>query len=623
MAVYTGKEKFTPKDLKYVSTLDIPVFDTKDMYKAIDYDIKLRDKQTDKAEKNYGLIADAKDDLLGLRYDTAEQKALYDSKREEYGISPNMFAKIDVNALNSPFEARSIVSQVKAFMADPKIVDAQKEIWAGDNFRKTLDNIKDPRLRTMAEADYMDYRNSKRNATTLSPKDYETVDLSKELVNVIKLIPETDTSIDYKSASGNLEGTKLIKQRHLGATKQVVSSLVKSDPSFAKNMIVNGYMTQDGTITAGGQAYMDNLINAYTKANTTLQNVKEVGGSLTGVGSNASGASYMGGGGYRFGNKSENERQANYIDQAISDGGYADVDASSVLAAAQSKGRIGKADRDYPELGIKQGDMALLGQLQDGRFIAYAPLRRLSSDEAKKRSARQQSLPVNLTGTAYDDITSMIGGAESGGSGGYDAVGQKSKESVALGKYQFFPTWHGDAIRSALSDIGIDYTTVDPDPRINNERGNMKDDLRRLGTAFLRSPEAQEKVWQGQYKKLYNQAHDLASRLVNSSDYVTNEGNPYSITELMYILHHEGSLDSAEKFIKTGVSSGSSINPAAAAETTSALRRIRATLDGVGLTGEISDSGNMMTKPTSEVPMGYNPSPQVTTPTSVMDIKTD
>ena len=102
--------------------------------------------------------------------------------------------------------------------------------------------------------------------------------------------------------------------------------------------------------------------------------------------------------------------------------------------------------------------------------------------------------------------------------------------------------------------------------------------MRKLASAFLNSPEAQEMLWKQEYAKEVADAHELAAKLKTHSDYKSNDGAPYSIAELMYIRHHEGSVSKALSFIRNDKSAHDTAKNDSTGEIRRALKKIRATL---------------------------------------------
>lgn len=614
MAVFTDKSTYSPEDLKFVSTMDIPVFDLKSVEATNAFENKLRERDLKRAEENFKSIMDTQDQLLGLRYDNPEQFAVYEKLKQEVGLTPNTFATLDANSLQSPFEARGIGGRLKQMMARPEFIEVQKAVFDGDLFRKSVSQVADPALRARAMQKYEDYRAGKIPANSLNIGDYKSVDLTKELIDTIKLVPEITTSDFYTSESGNLEGVKTSKQRHADAVNKAISDRIKIDPNFAENMKAKGWMDEDGNITQDFIDVRDGYVDQWTKENTSIDNVKEV--------TEADKSDKFGYGSGRFSSKGADERAANALDQDLEDRGYDLPDRGSVLSAAQSRGRITVAGRDEPSLGIKKGDPVLVGLDSEGSPYIITKLRKLSKEELDQRETSRYSMDVDFTGEAFSDLTNLIVAPESDGK--YSAVGAPSKESVAVGKYQFMFSYFAKDVKKILDSLGVDYKNVKINPKINNASKTMDTDMRKLASAFLESPEAQEALWRQEYAKEVADAHEMAAKLKTHGDYKSNKGAPYSIAELMYIRHHEGSVKKAMAFIQNDKSAHDSDTQDSTGEVKRALKKIRATLKSKGYTGEIDQDGGMMkTFKTPLAPMPENPSTQSQDSFNVMDIPTE
>ena len=584
MAVFTDKSTYSPEDLKFVSTMDIPVFDLKSAEAANTFDTKLRERDLKRAEENFKSIMDTQDQLLGLRYDNPEQFAVYEKLKQEVGLTPNTFATLDANSLQSPFEARGIGGRLKQMMARPEFIEVQKSVFDGDLFRKSVSQVADPELRARAMQRYEDYRAGKIPASSLNIGDYKSVDLTKELIDTIKLVPEITTSDFYTSESGNLEGVKTSKQRHADAVNKAISDRIKIDPNFAENMKAKGWMDEDGNITQDFIDVRDGYVDQWTQENTTIDNVKEV--------TETDKENTYGYGSGRFSQKDASGRIATALDRDLEDRGYELPDRGTVLSAAESRGRISSATRDEPTLGIKIGDPVLVGLDSDGKPYIITKLRKLTKEELEQRETAKYAMDVDFNGEAFNDLTNLIAAPES--EGNYDAVGIPSDKSVAVGKYQFMFSYFAKDVKKILDSLGVDYKNVKVNPKINNSSKNMDTDMRKLASAFLNSPEAQEMLWKQEYAKEVADAHELAAKLKTHSDYKSNDGAPYSIAELMYIRHHEGSVSKALSFIRNDKSAHDTAKNDSTGEIRRALKKIRATLKSKGYTGEIDQDGGMM-----------------------------
>ena len=592
MAVFTDKSTYSPEDLKFVSTMDIPVFDLKSLEAANTFETKLRERDLKRAEENFKSIMDTQDQLLGLRYDNPEQFAVYERLKQEVGLTENTFATLDANALQSPFEARGIGGRLKKMMAHPDFIDVQKAVFDGDVFRKSVSQVADPELRARAMRKYEDYRAGKVPASALNIGDYKSVDMVKELIDTIKLVPEITTSDFYTSESGNLEGVRTAKQRHADAVNKAIADRIKIDPNFAEYMKAKGWMTEDGNITQSFIDVRDGYVDEWTKENSVIDQVKEV--------TPEDKTDFMGGSSGRFSNKGADERAANALDQDLEDQGYALPSRGEVLNAAQSKGYIATATEDDPEKGIKKGDSILKGIRPDGSTYIVSKLRKLTPKELEDRQTAKYSMDIDFTGEAFDDLTNLVATPESDNN--YEAIGIPSKESVAVGKYQFMTSYFVKDMKRILKDLGIDYTKAKVNPKINNATKDMDPDMRRVASAFVASPEAQEILWKQEYAKELNDAHEMAAKLKTHSDYKSNDGNPYSIAELMYIRHHEGSVKAALSFIRNDKSVHDTARQDSTAEVRNALKKIRSTLKRKGFTGEIDQDNRMMPLPKAAAP---------------------
>ena len=578
MAVFKSNVQYAPEELKYVSTLDIPIFDTSSIEKAVKQGIQYTDDDIKQARENFEKTMEYQDELLKVKVDTDEQRKTLDALKDQYGLSPNTFATLDRNALKSPFQSRGIGTSLKRLMSDPKFTDITKQKVEGDSFRDKIPTIKDPRLRDRAKLAYDRYRRGELKSDQLNINDYDSVDIAKEIANAAKLVPELATSDFIKSPDGRLEGTIDRKKRARSAVTKVVTEMMKQ-PGMRENAIAQGLMTEDGQATDKYYEYVDRLIDEYTKEQTNIDNVKEIDDKKAGATNG------------RFGTSSEAERVASIIDKDIENGGYELPDASVVLSAAQRRGFL----RKNPD-----GSAELVSIGTDGFEIknATVKLKKASADYKRTTSAYTGETP-NLSGGAFDDVTNIITGIESGGSGGYNAIA-KSDTTAALGKHQFMYSDHKDDIKKALDELGIDIEDYSPAENSSSFGPGMSRKDKQIANAFLKNPKAQDILWKNWYEKLYKWSQNLRFAGAEQDDWqLAKDTDAYSDAELMYILHHEGTPKAAEYFIKHGKSMHDSKNPHSTEEINNSLRKIRATLRKNGSTGTINPDGSfeMVNKP--------------------------
>ena len=580
MAVFDQKNKFTPRDVKYVSTYEIPALDLRSANRLVDYQIKQQEKSLKDIEDNFNSIQDTQDALLGLRYDNTAQFEAYNKGKEKYNLTPETFAALDVNALKSPFTSRSIGGRLKQFMSDPSIVNAQKQVFYGDKFRDAIPTIKDPILRARAMGKYDEYKAGKIDPSSLSAVDYETVDLDKTILDAIKLVDEVETSEFHKSQDGNFMGVKTTKQRDKALVDQLIGDLVKKDPRIAENMKARGYMSEDGTVTDEYIKHRDAIEKSWTTPNSSINQVKEIDKDEVTGGSQYDKYGYGQG---RFSSKSETERKGNILDQDLQNLGLEQLDMGTVLNAAKNGGRVVYLDGSD---GKNAKGYYLISYDKDGYPIQRIPLKQAP---ARYYDSIRNAMQVNLSNDVEDNINKLIGGSEQ------DERGYKSYNpstvTAAVGKYQFILSDYKDLIKSALRNNNINYKDISSiDYSVNNENGNMNEDDRKLAQAFLNSPEAQEEVFSKQRDVLKKDAI-----LLSQDDDLKNvnyEGDTgLSLFDLMYIRHHEGSLEASKEFLLTGKSRHDSSRQNSTKEINNALKKIRATLrrdgyDGVTLSPE-------------------------------------
>lgn len=576
MAVYTSKTPiFTTEDLKYVSTLDIPVLSMTELDKANKTKQGYLEQEVEDAKANFEKMTELEDKVLGIKVDTGEQLKTLDTLKNKYGIGPNTFTTLDANSLKSPFEVRGIGSRLNQLINDKTFVDIQREKFIGDTFKSEINRIEDPDLRNQAIVDYDKYLKDQLKADKLNIKDYQSVDIEKEIDSAVKLVAETTNADFYKSEDNKLEGVRTVKQRSVEGVNKMIANTIANDPAFRRNLIAKGYLDANGAETDKFKAYKEDLISHYTTPNVTIDQVKEIGDNKSGVGDTTQNTT-------RFGTGSENERYANILDQDLTTGGYELPDRATILRAASANGVV-KTDAKgaYIELHDKDGaPMTSVDRVT--KEINEDSVIRLKKSTRPQPSKNQMS--VDLTGSAYSDITNIFGKKES--SGNYQAYAP-SVETGAVGKYQFIYSDYENEIKQALKETGVDYESYPVNPKIVKKTGKpVARDSAKVMSAFLDSPEAQEKVWEMQYNRLYNQALDLASE-----DY----GGNNSITELMYMLHHEGSPKAVKDFLRTGKSNHDDKNPNSTYEVTSSINAIRNTLRNKGYTGEINEDGSMQT----------------------------
>lgn len=579
MAVYTSKTPiFTTEDLKYVSTLDIPVLSVAELDKANKTKQGYLENEVADAKANFEKMTELEDKVLGIKVDTGEQLKTLDTLKNKYGIGPNTFTTLDANALKSPFEVRGIGSRINQLLNDRAFVDIQREKFIGDTFKADINKIEDPDLRDQAISDYDKYIKDKLKADKLNIKDYQSVDIEKEIDAAVKLVSETTTADFYKSEDNQLEGVKTIKQRSVEGVNKMIANTIANDPAFRRNLIAKGYLDPNGMETDKLKAYKEDLISHYTTPNVTIDQVKEIGNNKGTSGSGEQTTS-------RFGTGSENERYANILDEDLVAGGYELPDRATVLRAASANGVVKKdAKGAYIELHDKDGNPTTSIDPVTKEVTEDSVIRLKKSTRPQLSGNTKNQMAVDLTGSAYSDITKIFGKKES--SGNYNAYAP-SIETGAVGKYQFIYSDYEKEIKQALQEVGVDYNSYPVNPKIVKSTGKpVARDSAKVMSAFLDSPEAQEKVWEMQYNRLYNQALDLAAE-----DY----GRSNSITELMYMLHHEGTPSAVKEFLRTGKSIHDKKNPNSTYEVTSSINAIRNTLRNKGYTGEINEDGSMQT----------------------------
>jgi hypothetical protein len=582
MAIYTSKKPiFTPEDLKYVSTLDIPVLSLTELDKANKTKQGYLEQEVADAKINFEKAAELEDKVLGIKVDTAKQLGTVEALKNKYGIGPNTFTTLDAHALKSPFEVRGIGARINKLINDKDFVEVQRQRFLGEGFKSDINKIEDPALREQAIIDYDKYKKDQLSADKLNIKDYASVDINKEIDAAVKLVTEQTTADFYKSEDNQLEGVRTVKQRSVDSVNKMLASTIANDHALRRNLIAKGFLTEDGLETDKFKKYKEDLITQYTTPNITIDQVKEVGDNKGAGGSGAVSQT-------RFGTGSENERFANILDNDIANAGYELPDAATVLRSASANGVIKKDEKGaYIELHDKDGKPLTEYKRSDptdknsAEVIDESSIVRLTKSTKKQGGARNQ-MSLDLTGSAFKDVTTIVGNKES--TGNYSAYAP-SIQTGAVGKYQFIYSDYEKEIKQALDEVGVDYSNYPINPKIvkTNKQPVAKDSARVM-SAFLASPEAQEKVWESQYSRIYNQALDLAA---------DGYGGDHSITELMYMLHHEGTPQNVKDYLRTGKSNHDDKNPNSTYEMKSSINTIRNTLLNKGYSGEINEDGSM------------------------------
>jgi hypothetical protein len=174
--------------------------------------------------------------------------------------------------------------------------------------------------------------------------------------------------------------------------------------------------------------------------------------------------------------------------------------------------------------------------------------------------------------------------------------GATNDETTALGNWQFLYTDFRDQISAAIDDRGLEWegiqlTDEEEDYfRTNNIWGsakrrkanNLTEDDKKKAAAFLRSPEAQKDLWGSNYEEYKSNLPQLRE--------LDTEGK-YSDAQLMYMLHHQGTLKSASEFIKTGKSPITAAGRNITNELNRALSKMAKVSSNSGFTGFIDEDG--------------------------------
>lgn len=581
MAVFDPKIRYSPSDLRYVSSFSIPALDMKQIGDFSEFMFKAQEKKLKDIETNFGKIQDTRDALLGLRFDNARQADVLSAKREQYALTNETFASLNVNDLQNSIYSRTLGGRFKQFMADPDVRLAQQEVVAGDDFRNKIASIKDPILRARAMEKYKQYREKGDIiGLELNPGNYETINLDNELKSAVALAPITEEDEWEKDPDGNFIGVRKVKKRDKDAVDRMIADNVTNNGAFAENMKAKGYMDEDGNVTDKYIQHRDDLIAASLQESSVLGQVHAIPEEKIDGGAGIGEPGDLRNG--RFSNKTNDGRAANALDAGLIQRGFELLDPNNTLALA-SKGALIthlKAEGEYPE-----GDYVVIFD-KDGFPVFRQLLKRASAQVVEKR---KNAFVLEPSGPADEVIKSIIINSESLGSGGYKAY-NPSEVTGAVGQYQFMLSSHRDAIKNALDSLEIDWRKVKPNPKVNNESGTMKKEDRQLATAFINSPDAQERVWAGWYDTLRKGRKELEA-MAQPDDAIKG----LSQAELTYILHHVGSVAGARQYIHTGQHPKKDTEKKSpTAELKGTLKKIKNSLDLAGITGEIKEDGTMM-----------------------------
>lgn len=587
MAVFDPKEKFQPADLKYVSSYELPALDMKSIGDFSELMFKAQEDKLKNIEKNFGSIMDTQDSLLGMRFDNARQAEVLKQARERYSLTENTFASLNVNDLQNSIYSRTLSGRFKQISNDPAVIDVAKEVMAADAFRSKIPSIKDPVLRARAMEQYRRYRETGDiNGLDLNADIYDSVDLDKEMANAVDLVKATKTEDWEVDPTNTFMGVRSTTEKNSDAIDETIASLVRSNPKVAENMKARGYMDEDGNMTPAFLEHKKKLLAGIAARSSELENIHVLPEAQAKA--KAEGKELLGGGDGdyspgRFSNKTKDGRNANSIDKGLRSRGFELLDESTTTAIANRGGGIIETYLPGNEKNVPPGDYLVVKNAEGG-VIYKIKLTRMSPEKAMKG---RNSFVIAPNGPADDIIRQVIAHKES--SGRYD-VFVPSKSTGTAGKNQLLISAHRPEIKQALAEMGIDWTTIKPSAKINNINGTMKMEDRQLAQAFIKSPEAQDRamdLWYDQLKEMLARLQDMH---FSPDDAVQN----LSQTELMYILHHEGTVEAAINYIRTGKSDHDRLNPRSTAELDSSIETIRNSLELAGLSGEIKDDGTMM-----------------------------
>lgn len=550
MAVYGNERQqgFSVNDVKFVSTMDIPVLDMRYMQDLNKQQKGYFEEDTEKAQENFGKLQDYQDEILGVKVDNEGQRVMLENMKKEYGIDASVFSQFDFNSLKSPYATRGIGNKLKQITADPRFQKIVTHKVIGDDFASKIKDIADPNLRRMAAEEYAKYKNSldgNYDINALSIADYKDVDIDKLLIEIAKDSPETKTEV-VKTSNGKVYTEQVIQRDSEFIDQMIIEA--QNNPIVKRNLIAKGYMNPDGTVTTKFAEKLKYVKQAFTKPSTDIGTLYDINIANDSPKGQAAKNPFT-----TAGQERESALWSDLKNYGIDISDSVIINAQQEADAAQgiaqiSKGKTGdeasldKLEEEFNELPAnsptrkmgkvwitKEGNQFFLNHDAIDRATGkYVPKKipLTQAQAAAAQSSNQQ--PVDTA-----DMAQTIGYLESG-----DSYTAKNADSTARGRYQF-----------------IDSTGLE----IAQELGIAKTKEEYLEK--MKDPTFQDKLFERQSEKIKKDSDAIFSILNSDNDKmeiakqrIAKAAGLDSIEQIPqwvvnYLRHHQGSAQSAMNYL--------------------------------------------------------------------------
>lgn len=281
---YHNVDRGTLTNPEYIGDYEVPLVTKEDYEDLLKASEQARQQKVTKAEDTYKKLNNVKDqNKPGVVFSSPNLQKRFKDLQESFGINDAAYSA----ALNGdPYIMRKLESAYSSLSNSAEYWNMYKEDQYYKGFKKQIDDIKDPAMKSQAYASMVAYETGEPDPVTgkvltaydLNPGHYLPLDLEKDINEGLKtlMVPKEVT----QEKDGYIQTVKQISLDKEKAKEWFTGYL--SNPAVQRNLTAKGlglnHKQEDGSnpfmLNENGQRWMANIIDSKTTPIDDVQSVK-------------------------------------------------------------------------------------------------------------------------------------------------------------------------------------------------------------------------------------------------------------------------------------------------------------------------------------------------------------